>query len=325
MAGDDADAPAATAGSDGGGGSAGAGDGRAASGLFGRVFASPRARLAALLAPSGGLLAALLLAPLSFMVAVSFASIGDAYEVVWQPSAANYAALFDGTPFWTTPFFQSLSLSLGIAAATTLVCLVAAYPVAYALARRERGRRVVVFLVLLPFFTMYLVRVYSWYLLFGDGGVLNDVAGLLGLGPIEAFDFGVPAIVVGLAHAQFPYMLLTLYAGIEAVDFELVEAARDLGASRVAVFRDVLWPLTLPNVVAGSLFVFVPAFGAFVAPQFLSGSTVLMVGQLIAGRVDSYNIASASAAATFVVVLVAAAFAVALRYADIGASAGGEA
>lgn len=309
MAGADADANGAEA---------------AESGALQRIFGSRRARLAALLAPSGGLLAALLLAPLSFMVALSFARVGDAYEIIWEPSAANYAALFDGTPFWTTPFFQSLTLSIGVAAATTLVCLVAAFPVAYALARRERGRRIVVFLVLLPFFTMYLVRVYSWYLLFGEGGVLNDLAALLGVGPVGAFDFGVPAIVVGLAHAQFPYMLLTLYAGIDAVDFELVEAARDLGASRVAVFRDVLWPLTLPNVVAGSLFVFVPAFGAFVAPQFLSGSTVLMVGQLIAGRVESYNIASASAAATFVVVLVAVAFAIAVRYARLGASAGGE-
>ncbi|GAA0262293.1 ABC transporter permease [Halobacterium noricense] len=299
------------------------GAGAAESGALRRAFGSRRARLAALLAPSGGLLAALLLAPLSFMVALSFARVGDAYEIIWEPSAANYAALFDGTPFWTTPFFQSLTLSIGVAAATTLVCLVAAFPVAYALARRERGRRIVVFLVLLPFFTMYLVRLYSWYLLFGEGGVLNDLAALLGLGPVGAFDFGVPAIVVGLAHAQFPYMLLTLYAGIDAVDFDLVEAARDLGASRVAVFRDVIWPLTLPNVVAGSLFVFVPSFGAFVAPQFLSGSTVLMVGQLIAGRVESYNIASASAAATFVVVLVAIAFAVAVRYARLGASAGG--
>ncbi|WP_423751563.1 ABC transporter permease [Salinirarus marinus] len=297
---------------------------RSRKGLFDRLIASRRVRLAALLAPSGGLLAALLLAPLSFMVAVSFARVDSAYEIIWQPSAANYAALFDGTPFWTTPFVQSLSLSVVVATATTVVCLVAAYPVAYALARRERGRRIVVFLVLLPFFTMYLVRVYSWYLLFGDGGVLNDVAAVLGFGPVGAFDFGVPAIVVGLAHAQFPYMLLTLYAGIDAVDFDLVDAARDLGASRIEVFRDVLWPLTLPNVVAGSLFVFVPALGAFVAPQFLSGSTVLMVGQLIAGRVDSYNIASASAAATFVVVFVAVAFAVAVRYADMGVSAGGE-
>lgn len=298
--------------------------GKARNGLFGRLFASRRARLAALLAPSSGLLVALLLAPLSFMVAVSFARVNDAYDIIWEASAANYAALFDGTPFWSTPFAQSLLLSIGVATATTVVCLVAAYPVAYALARRQRGRRVIVFLVLVPFFTMYLVRIYSWYLLFGDGGVLNDIAAALGFGPVDAFGFGVPAIVVGLAHAQFPYMLLTLYAGIEAIDFELVEAARDLGASRIEVFRDVLWPLTLPNVVAGSVFVFVPALGAFVAPRFLSGSTVLMVGQLIAGRIDSYNIASASAAATFVVVFVVAAFAVAVRYADIGVSAGGD-
>jgi ABC-type spermidine/putrescine transport system permease subunit I len=140
----------------------------------------------------------------------------------------------------------------------------------------------------------------------------------------DAFNFGVPAIVVCLVHAQFPYMLLTLYAGLDAVDFTLVEAARDLGASRVAVFRDILWPLTLPNVVAGSLFVFVPALGAFVAPKFLGAGRVLMVGQLITGRIDSYNVASASAAATFVVVFVVLAFGVALRHAELGATARGD-
>ncbi|PSP54757.1 spermidine/putrescine ABC transporter permease [Halobacteriales archaeon QS_1_67_19] len=287
---------------------------------------SRRVRVAATFGPSATLLAALLLAPLSFMVSVSFVRISDAYDVVWEPTASNYAALFDGTPFWTTPFFQSLSLSVGIAAATTLVCLIAAYPVAYGLVRRERGRSLIVYLVLLPFFTMYLVRVYSWYLLFGESGIINDLLVSTGLvaGPIGAFDFGVPAIVVGLVHAQFPYMLLTLYAGLDAVDFALVEAARDLGASRWAVFRDVLWPLTLPNVVAGSLFVFVPALGAFVAPQFLGAGKVLMVGQLIAGRIDSYNVASASAAATFVVAFVVAAFGIALRYADLGVAAGGD-
>lgn len=283
-------------------------------------LASRRLRLAATLGPSTVLLVALLLSPLSFMVAVSFVRINDAYDVVWEPTAANYGALFDGTPFWTTPFFQSLMLSVGIAAATTLLCLVIAFPVAYGLVRRERGRTLVVYLVLLPFFTMYLVRVYAWYLLFGEGGVINDLLVTVGVvpEPLGAFDFGVPAIVVGLVHAQFPYMLLTLYAGLDGIDFALAEAARDLGASRREVFRDVVWPLTLPNVVAGSLFVFVPALGAFVAPQFLGASKVLMVGQLIAGRVDSYNIASASAAATFVVAFVVVAFAVVLRYADLG-------
>ncbi|WP_137286905.1 ABC transporter permease [Halorussus salinisoli] len=290
------------------------------------LLASRRVRLLATLGPSATLLVALLFVPLSFIVSVSFLSINDAYDVVWEPTTANYVGLFEGTPFWTTPFFQSLSLSAGIAAATTLVCLVAAYPVAYSLVRRERGRSLVVFLVLLPFFTMYLVRVYSWYLLFGSSGIINDLLVTAGLvsEPLAVFDFGVPAIVVGLVHAQFPYMLLTLYAGLDAVDFTLVEAARDLGASRWTVFRDVLWPLTLPNVVAGSLFVFVPAFGAFVAPKFLGASRVLMVGQLIAGRIDSYNVASASAAATFVVVFVVLAFGIALRYANLGVTAGGD-
>ncbi|WP_423745363.1 ABC transporter permease (plasmid) [Haladaptatus sp. SPP-AMP-3] len=286
------------------------------------AFASRKRTLGFTLSPSLLWLLLLLMAPLTFMVVISFMSINDAYEIVWQPTMANYSGLFTGSgPFWETPFFHSLMLSYAIAGITTILCLVMAFPLAYFLARRGgRTFKVIIFLVLLPFFTMYLVRAYSWYLMFGPSGVINRTLLKIGIlnGPIGLFNYGIPAIVVGLVHAYFPYMLLSLYASMEGLDFSLVEAARDLGASRTGTLRDVILPLTLPGIISGSLFVFVPALGAFITPRFLGQGKVLMVGQLIEGRITGqYAIDYGSAASMFIVVSIVVAFALAFRYVSI--------
>ncbi|MFB6242796.1 MAG: ABC transporter permease [Halobaculum sp.] len=272
--------------------------------------------------PSGVWLGLLLLLPLTFMITVSFMNVNDSYNIVWQPSLENYGQLFAGQgPFWQTSFFESLLLSYAIAAVTTVLCLTMAFPLAYLLARKG-GRlfKVVIFLVLLPFFTMYLVRAYSWLLMFGPSGVLN--ATLLQLGvigePLGVLNFGVPAIIVGLTHAYFPYMLLSLYASLDGIDFSLVEAARDLGASRGEVLIDVILPLALPGIISGSLFVFVPSLGAFITPRFLGQGKVLMIGQLIEERINSlYAIGYGSAASMFIVVTIVVAFGVAFRYVSV--------
>ncbi|MFH5798286.1 ABC transporter permease [Haladaptatus sp. CMAA 1911] len=286
------------------------------------AFASREATLGLTLSPSLLWLLLLLMAPLTFMVVISFMSINDAYEIVWKPTMTNYSGLFAGPgPFWETPFFHSLLLSYAIAGITTILCLVMAFPLAYFLAKRGgRTFKVVIFLVLLPFFTMYLVRAYSWYLMFGPSGVINRTLLKIGIvnGPVGLFSYGVPAIIVGLTHAYFPYMLLSLYASMEGLDFSLVEAARDLGASRTGTLRDVILPLTLPGIISGSLFVFVPALGAFITPRFLGQGKVLMVGQLIEGRITGqYAIDYGSAASMFIVVSIVVAFALAFRYVSI--------
>ncbi|MGA9403279.1 ABC transporter permease [Haladaptatus sp.] len=287
------------------------------------AFASRKRTLGLTLGPSLIWLLLLLMAPLTFMVVLSFMTVdSSSYSIVWQPTLANYSGLFNGGgPFWETPFFHSLMLSYGIAAVTTLLCLVMAFPLAYFLARRGgRTFKVVIFLVLLPFFTMYLVRAYSWYLMFGPSSVINRTLLKIGIvnGPIGLFNYGIPAIVVGLVHAYFPYMLLSLYASMEGLDFSLVEAARDLGATRTGTLRDVILPLTLPGIISGSLFVFVPALGAFITPRFLGQGKVLMVGQLIEGRITGqYAIDYGSAASMFIVVSIVVAFALAFRYVSI--------
>jgi len=264
----------------------------------------------------------LLLAPLTFMVAVSFMEISESYDILLQPTLGNYEALFAGDgPVWQTPFFKALALSYFIASVTTVLCLVMAFPLAYLLARRGgRTFKVVIFLVLLPFFTMYLVRAYSWFLMFGPSGVINMTLITVGLvdGPVEVFGYGVPAIIVGLTHAYFPYMLLSLYASLDGMDFTLVEAARDLGASRFDALKDHIIPLTLPGIIGGSLFVFVPSVGAFITPRFLGLNKVQMVGQLIEDRITfAYDIGYGSAASMFIVVSIAIGFVLAFRYVSI--------
>jgi spermidine/putrescine transport system permease protein len=279
-------------------------------------------KLAITAGPSAIWLALLLLAPLTFMVTVSFMSVNEAYNIVWQPSLGNYEQLFAGSEqFWQTSFFKSLMLSFFIAGVTTVLSLVLAFPLAYLLARKG-GRlfKVVMFFVLLPFFTMYLVRAYSWFLMFGSHGVINSTLMKIGLvgEPVALFDFGVPAIIIGLTHAYFPYMLLSLYASLDGIDFSIVEAARDLGASRTEVMTDVILPLALPGIISGGLFVFVPSLGAFITPRFLGQGKVLMIGQLIAERIESlYAVGYASAASMFIVVSIVVAFAIAFRYVSV--------
>lgn len=289
---------------------------------LGRRFTSRESKLAITAGPGLLWLLLLLLAPLTFMVTVSFMNVSAAYEIVWRPSLENYGQLFAGTgPFWKTAFFHSLLLSYFIASVTTVLCLVFAFPLAYLLARSEgRTFHAVIFLVLLPFFTMYLVRAYSWFLMFGQRGVINTTLLKLGVvaSPLAIFNYGVPAIIVGLTHAYFPYMLLSLYASLDGFDFSLIETARDLGASRADAFRDHVLPLTLPGIIGGSLFVFVPSLGAFITPRFLGQGKVLMIGQLIEKRINAlYAIGYGSAASMFIVISIVIGFAVAFRYVSI--------
>jgi spermidine/putrescine transport system permease protein len=287
-----------------------------------RRLATRRRQLAITSGPGLIWMLLLLLAPLTFMVTVSFMQVNEAYQIVWEPSLENYSKLFSGAgPFWKTSFFHSLILSYFIASVTTIFSLVLAFPLAYLLARRGgRTFKVVIFFVLLPFFTMYLVRAYSWLLMFGPSGVINRTLIEFGLiqQPLAIFNFGLFAIIVGLTHAYFPYMLLSLYASLDGLDFSLMEAARDLGASRFGVLRDVILPLALPGIISGSLFVFVPSLGAFITPRFLGQGKVLMIGQLIEGRINSmYAIGYGSAASMFIVVSIVVAFVLAFRYVSI--------
>jgi spermidine/putrescine transport system permease protein len=204
---------------------------------------------------------------------------------------ANYERAFD--PLYLRIYARSVALAL----ATTVLCLLIGYPVAYAMAllAPARWRNGLLMLVVVPFWTSFLVRTYAWILILRNDGLINTLlarlqAGLAasGLGglaglldPPYAILYNDFAVLVGLVYGELPFMILPLYATIQKLDTSLLEAAADLGATPITRFFRVTLPLTRPGIVAGTIFVLIPSIGAFVIPDLLGGSKSIMVGNLI--------------------------------------------
>lgn len=272
-------------------------------------FSSERTQLGVMLGPALVWLGLFVFLPLAFLVVVSFTTTNEHFQIVWNPTLANYHAIFfEGGAPWNTPFVRSLTISYEIATAVTIMTLVVSFPVSYILARR-RGRffRVTLFFLLVPFFSVYIVRMYAWFTFFGNKGVANNVLIHSGLiqSPLSAFGYGIVPTLIAITHALVPYMLLTLYATLTGVDFTLVDAARDLGAGRLRAFYDVVLPMIGPGVLTGVVFVFIPALGAYLAPLLMGQGKFLMIGQLIVTRVyTQYSIGYGSAIAMFIIVAI---------------------
>lgn len=174
--------------------------------------------------------------------------------------------------------------SLWIALATTVICLVLAYPLAYYISTRSPVvRNVLLVAVMIPFWSNFLVRTYAWRVLLDSDGLVSQTTQALGIGETRVL-FTPTAVMIGLVYGFLPFMVLPLYAAIERIDWSLVEAARDLHASAWTAFRRVVWPLSLPGVVAGSILVFVPSFGAYVTPAILGGNKEGLLGSFIVSQ-----------------------------------------
>lgn len=215
--------------------------------------------------------------PLALMLAISFASRGTYGGVEWTLSLANYVNVLD--PHYLKVFFRSVLL----AAVTTAVCLVLGFPIAYYIARLPTRRQGIwLLLVMIPFWTNFLVRTYAWIFILRTEGLLNTVLISLGLigSPIDVL-YTETAIVIGLVYGYLPFMILPLYAAVERLPSSLVEAARDLYASRWALLWRVIVPLTKPGLVAGCILVFIPSLGAFMTPDLMGGARTMMIGNLI--------------------------------------------
>ena len=173
--------------------------------------------------------------------------------------------------------------SVWMAAATTLLCLVVAYPFAYYIAtRREKVRNLLLIFVMIPFWTNFLVRTYAWVVLLSSDGLVTRFGEATGLwGQLL---FTIPAVFIGLVYGFLPFMVLPLYASIERIDWTLVEAARDLYASGWKAFRKVTLPLSRPGIVAGSILVFIPSLGAYVTPDILGGAKTTLLGNYIVNQ-----------------------------------------
>jgi spermidine/putrescine transport system permease protein len=171
-----------------------------------------------------------------------------------------------------------------LASVTTAISLVVSYPFAYYIATRgPRLRNVLLVLVMIPFWSNFLVRTYAWRFLLGSDGIVSQVSQVFGGEPIRLL-FTSTAVLIGLVYGYLPFMVLPLYAAIERLDWNLVEAARDLYANGWTAFRKVTLPLSMPGVVAGSILVFIPSLGAYVTPAILGGARTVLLGDYIVSQ-----------------------------------------
>lgn len=215
--------------------------------------------------------------PLIIVFVYSFLKRGPYGQVVWEFNLNNYARFFD--PLYLKIFARSFK----IAGITTVASLLLGYPMAYWIATRSpKWRNILLLLLMIPYWTNFLVRTYAWILILRDSGLINSL--LMGWGviaeplPLFGNDF---AIIIGLVYGWFPSMVLPCYAAIERLDFSLVEAAQDLYANELRAFARIVIPITMPGIIAGSILVFIPSLGAYVTPDLLGGAKSVMIGNVI--------------------------------------------
>jgi len=194
--------------------------------------------------------------------------------------------------------------SLWLAVLNTALCLLIGYPFAYWLATRSSPRRraVLLVLVLIPFWSNFLVRTYAWRVLLGEHGFVTEIGRALGLW--DKLLFTEPAVFIGLLYGYLPFMVLPLYAALERMDWTLVEAGRDLYASGWAAFRRITLPLSKPGIIAGSILVFIPSLGAYVTPDILGGAKTTLLGNYIVRQFTSARNWPFGAAVSFVILVV---------------------
>lgn len=215
--------------------------------------------------------------PLVIVLVVSFMSRGGAGVPMLPLTLEHYERSFD-------VFSPVLLRSMWIAVLTTVVCLVVGYPLAFFISTRRSAvvRSLCIFLVILPFWTNFLIRTYAWRILLGEEGTINAFLEAIGLIQEPLGMLNTPfAVLVGLVYGFLPFMILPIYASVERFDFRFVDAAHDLGANDWRAFWRVVFPMTLPGVYAGCALVFIPAVGAFITPDLLGGTRGLMIGNLI--------------------------------------------
>jgi spermidine/putrescine transport system permease protein len=225
----------------------------------------------AFLAPGALWLLLLFVTPVAFLLALSFGYTDDLGEAIYSTRLDNYERLVD--PDYLPVLFRSV----GFALATVVLCLLIGYPVAYYIAVfGGRWKNVLIALVVLPFFVNYLIRTYAWIAMLGDDGLVNGV-----LDSSIRFINTPYAVIGGLVYGFLAFMILPIYAALDRMDPALIEAGKDLYGGPWETFRHVTVPHTIQGVLAGSVLVFLPAVGDFVAASLLGGPGEVMVGNLI--------------------------------------------
>lgn len=229
----------------------------------------------ALIGPVVGWLTLFFILPLIVIVLYSFLLPGELGGVKWQFTLDNYRTLFT-----KDVYVNAYTRSLTIGVLTTVLALLLGFPLALGIVLQPaRWRTVLLILVLIPFWTNFLVRTYAWMIILSNNGLINSALQTLNL-PRQQLLNTEGAVLLGLVYGQLPFMVLPIYASLDRFNFTLMEAAADLGANRWQAFREVMLPLTMPGVAAGAVLVFIPTVGQFVVSDLLGGAKVDLLGNL---------------------------------------------
>jgi putrescine transport system permease protein len=244
------------------------------------------------------------LCPFLILLYISFVDMGNdisPFKPIWDSSTGllklkyeNYGSIFrsgDGGALFQTIYIEAYLRSLWYALCTALLCLLIGYPFSYFIARAKPSvRPALLMMVMLPFWTSFLLRVYAWKGILADQGVLNQIFMSLGLisEPIQMLYTDI-SMLVGMTYVYLPFMVLPLYANLVKMDFRLLEAAYDLGASPFKAFWLVTVPLSKAGIIAGFMLVFIPSVGEFVIPSLLGGPENIMIGRVVWDEMFSSN------------------------------------
>jgi len=262
------------------------------------------------LGPVLALLTVFYLVPFLTLLVYSINTHGDVPMVEFDFTLEHFWRFF--TPealasgaFGDATYLRLLVKSVGMALVVTFVSLVISYPITYYIGQKapERFKTALVMLVIIPFWTSYLIRTYAWIPILSENGLINGVVTSLGFEPVQLL-FTNFATALGLVYVFVPFMILPMYASMDGLDPELVEAARDLGAGRIRVFREVIFPLTLPGAAAGSLFIFIKCAAAYITPTLLGGADGLLYTNVIVSQFREVFNWNFGAALSFILLLV---------------------
>jgi len=257
-----------------------------------------------MIAPADLYLFLLIVLPLLLVAGLSFLSRGEYGQVVFKFNLGNYARLFNAI------YGKIMIFSIGVGVGTTMLCLLIGYPVAYYLARTSsRTRSLLLFLILLPFWTNFIIRIYAWMMILRSGGFLDSI--LMGLhitkGSLNIL-YTPTAVMIGMVYEFLPFMVLPLYTSLEKVENSLLEAAADLGAPPWRAFLRVTLPLSVPGMIAGTILTFIPAMGMFVVSNLLGGAKTILIGNVIQNQFLTSRDWPFGAAASMVLMLLTMVF-----------------
>lgn len=205
-----------------------------------------------------------------------------AHSLSANTDLSDFAFTLDNfSRFFEPLYLKILLMSLILAGVSTIFCLLIGYPVAYIISRmKEKLRNNMILIFIIPMWMNFLLRTYAWLTLLGNKGLINKFIGLFGLGPWDLM-YNSKAIMIGMVYNFLPFMVLPIYTVLLKMDYKLIEAAKDLGASDFEVFTKVIFPLSLPGIYTGITMVFIPAISTFVVPNLLGGNNFYLIGNLI--------------------------------------------